>query len=325
MRLYAQREGFIEAIFDFGQLYLQAMSLYVLGVACALAAPAFFAAGNVFDSYLSNAIFKRLTVLIWITSAFYVVCLPVAWLFEPAHLLPAPLLLIAFLVAVTEILYQFPYYWALRRADTSIVVSLFSLGKIFVPVFAYLLVGEHLAPLQYSGFFLIISCTVALSMDMKQFRFNIAFFHMAVVSLLLAGQTALFKYAFTLDGGLSSVFSAAMIMEFLLMSLAFINRDNRRDFKFVLRSLRRVSLPLLGMELSSFVGSMISMFALSLIPATVSSGLSSVQALFALLYAELFERQRRKYFHESLSKKRVHRKVALFALIILGTLLVAAG
>jgi drug/metabolite transporter (DMT)-like permease len=301
------------------------MSLYGIGILLAFLAPAFFAGGNILDSYLSNTIFKRLTVLIFITTLCYVVSLPLLWWFQPLHLVSFPLLVVAFLLAVMDIIYQYPYYWALRRTDTSIVVSLFSIGKIFVPAFAFLLVHEQLTILQYVGFFMIIFSTMYLSLDSKKWAFNAAFFLMFFVSLILAGQTVLYKYAFSQDSSWISVFSAVMVVELVLMSFSFINSNNRRDLRLILRSFNKNGAPLLGMEALSLVGNIFTLISLSIIPATVMTGIGSIQPLVALAYAEVFERRRKKFFHESLRYEGVRKKFILFVCIIVGTLLVAMG
>lgn len=70
----------------------------------------------------------------------------------PVHWLSAEVLPYAVAVSFISVFYLFPYYAALRETDTSVVAALFSLERVFVPLWAYLIVGEVVKPSQYVGF-----------------------------------------------------------------------------------------------------------------------------------------------------------------------------
>jgi uncharacterized membrane protein len=134
------------------------MPRYLLGIISAFLAPIQDAWANILDSYLSNKLFERITTLVLFSSAFNVVVLPLVWLFARPHFLSARLLMIVSGISLIEVIYQFPYYWSFRKTDTSIVTSLFSFGKIFVPFLAFFAVKERLSIPQYIAYFGITLC-----------------------------------------------------------------------------------------------------------------------------------------------------------------------
>src|SRR4029077_14556199 len=124
----------------------------------AFATPALHAAANILDSYCANRIFKRIAVLIFFSTAANLLFVPLGLLVEPPHAIPLQLFWAIGAIALIEVGYQYPYLWSLRRTGTTVVTSLFSFGKIFTPVFAFLLVGERLTFHQYLGFLAITIC-----------------------------------------------------------------------------------------------------------------------------------------------------------------------
>jgi uncharacterized membrane protein len=109
------------------------MPRYLIGIIIAFFTPVLHGWANVLDSYLSNTLFKRLTTLIFFSAAINVLFLPCIWIFGLPHILSTQVLGFTILISVIDILYQYPYYLALKKADTSIVVSMFCFGEILVP------------------------------------------------------------------------------------------------------------------------------------------------------------------------------------------------
>src|SRR5882724_12065809 len=151
---------------------------YVIGITSAFLAPIQDSWAVILDSYFSNRIFKRITTLILLSSTVNVVILPFVWLGGHPHLIPVKLVEIVVAISLIEVLYQYPYYWSFRKADTSVVTSLFSFGKIIVPVLAYFMVKERLSVIQYVGYFGITIGATLLAFDWRKFRFNQAAFLM---------------------------------------------------------------------------------------------------------------------------------------------------
>lgn len=115
------------------------------------------------------------------------------------------------LVGMIDVFYQIPYYEALRRGDTSVVVAWFSLGYVLVPVLAYLMVDEKLSFVQYAGFGIIIAASVVLNIENpRKIKINKAFYLMLLSSLLLSLQAVLYKYALEKIDWISAVFYSAL-------------------------------------------------------------------------------------------------------------------
>ena len=182
--------------------------MYVL---IAFLTPILHALSCIVDAHFSNNIFKKVPSLVFYATISNIIIIPFLFLFgtpiiPPLEILaiflfgtpiipPLEILAILFIISLIEVCYQIPYYHALRNIDTSIVVALFSLGKITIPVLAYFIVNEKLSLIQYCGFGIILLSTFLLNFDIKKLKINIAFFLMLVVSVLLSLSSVLSKYS----------------------------------------------------------------------------------------------------------------------------------
>jgi drug/metabolite transporter (DMT)-like permease len=298
------------------------MSEYVKGILSAFAEPIIHAWANILDNYFSNSLFERLTPLIFFCQLTNLFFLPVIFFFDPPKMLPEQFFVIFAIIALIEILYQYPYFWSLRRADTSVVNALFSLGKISVPIFAFFLVHEHIATLQYLGFFLIVLSTIALTLEPKKLRLNSAFFLMLFVSVILCLQSVLFKYLYDQGVSWGSSIVWAGIFEF---ALAFLLVLLPMNFKHLKESTKRVSKigPLfLLAQFLTWSGEAAGTFAVSLIPVSIAKGIGSTQPIFVLLYAALFRKKSSVMFKEELRSGDILKKVICFGCIVAGTILI---
>ena len=128
----------------------------LFGILVAFIGPMMWAVSNIFDSYVLGSVFKRVPTTIFymnLTNILGILCLP---LFGQIHSLPLEAWLFVGLLSIIQIGYQFPYFAALNKLDTSVVAALFQMEKVFVPLWAFLIVGETLHPIQYIGFGIII-------------------------------------------------------------------------------------------------------------------------------------------------------------------------
>ena len=126
----------------------------------AFLSPAFYAIAEVFDNFLVNKEFKHPLTLVFYSSLFNLIFIPALFLIQRPELPPLGTLPIFIMLGLVGVGYLFPYYKGLKIEDTSIVVSFFAIGRIFVPVLAYLFVGEILNLQQYAGIFLIIISSI---------------------------------------------------------------------------------------------------------------------------------------------------------------------
>jgi drug/metabolite transporter (DMT)-like permease len=72
--------------------------------------------------------------------------LPLLWIEGSPGFLPARLIPYVILMGAMEFGYYWLYYEALKHEDTSIVSSLFSIGKVFIPLGAFFILSERLLP-----------------------------------------------------------------------------------------------------------------------------------------------------------------------------------
>ena len=123
----------------------------------ALLEPILHGLANVIDNHFTNNLFKRTTTLVFFASFTNLLFLPIILILDFPTLITISQIPFFIILGLTGIGYLYPYYKALQNDDTSVVVSLFSLGKVFVPLLAFLLVGEILNTTQYLGFFEMFS------------------------------------------------------------------------------------------------------------------------------------------------------------------------
>jgi drug/metabolite transporter (DMT)-like permease len=298
------------------------MPPYLTGILSAFGEPVFHAWGNTLDNYFSNKVFTRLTALIFISHVTELLFLPIVFLLDPPHALPVSLIPVILVIALIGILYQYPYYWSLRRADTSVVNALFALGEITVPILAFFLVGERIAPIQYAGFFIVIISSVLLTLDFRKLRFNAAFFLMLLVSVLLALQTVLFKYLYEHGTSWGTAMTWTTGVEFLFACIATALPRNARYLSDSVRKVRAYGGLFLLSQFLAWAGEAAGAYAVFLLPATVVVGITDTQPLFVLIYALLFAKIKPELFKEELDLREVSKKALLFFSIIIGVVLI---
>lgn len=296
----------------------------MLWILIAFISPVLHGFANVLDNYLTNKLFKSVWTLTFYSTFFNILFLPLVLLVEIPGLPPVPLLPFFFLVALIEVLYLYPYYKALQSDDTSVVSSLFSLGRIFVPIFAFLFVGEVLTLTQYLGFFIIILGSTALTLNNHGIlRFNKSFFYMLACSILLALEAVVYKYLFenvSWSTGFvwTTLFSSAIILCFLFVP------ELRRDIRKQTSDLKR-NAPVFALEeFLTFGGSAASTFAISLVPVTLAKSIGAFQPFFVLVYALVLGKSFPRMFRESVERRSVVKKFMLFAIMVIGIILIVS-
>jgi drug/metabolite transporter (DMT)-like permease len=210
----------------------------------------------------------------------------------------------------------------MRHADTSVVASLFSLGKIFVPLFAFFFVGERLPGLQYLGFLILTVTSILITLDFKKMRLNRAFMLMLVVSTILSLQSVLLKYVYDQGVGYGTSIVWMALFQFFISGVLMISPQNWTEIRGSVDRLKSVFTFVIGMELLSWAGTLGSYYALYLIPVSIAKGIASTQPIFVLVYALLFAKLWPNVFKEYLGRKDVIKKVILFIVMILGIMLV---
>ncbi len=277
---------------------------------------------NVLDNYLTNKLFKSVWTLTFYSTFFNILFLPLVFLVEIPGLPPTSLLPFFFLIAVIEVLYLYPYYKALQSDDTSVVSSLFSLGRIFVPIFAFLFVGEVLKLTQYLGFFIIILGSATLTLNnLRTLRFNKSFFYMLVCSILLAIEAVMYKYLFESVSWSTGFVWTTLFSSTIIFCFLFVPKL-RRDIREQTSDLKR-NVPVFAFEeLLTFGGSATSTFAISLVPVTLVKSIGAFQPFFVLIYALILGKSFPRMFRENVDRRSVVKKFMLFAIMIIGVILI---
>ena len=291
-------------------------------VIAAFLCPLFHAVSNIIDAHLSNNVFRKLPTLIFYNCLTNFFAASMVLVFGLPQWYGWEIMPLLALVGMIDVFYQIPYYEALRRGDTSVVVAWFSLGYVLVPVLAYLMVDEKLSFVQYAGFGIIIAASVVLNIENpRKIKINKAFYLMLLSSLLLSLQAVLYKYALEKTDWISAVFYSALfstltVFGFLMPRIVRLNiKANfpRYKTKFYVFGLN---------EFVNQVGTVASIFAMSLLPVVAVESINSTQPLFVLgigaaLYALFGNR-----FKEDVSTVHLLRKSICFVFITAGVFMV---
>jgi len=287
-----------------------------------------YAGASINDSHLSNTIFKKIVPLIFYTQLLiYAIALPIVLLFGTPAIPTWDVFVALLLLAMIGVGFQIPYYVALRRVDTSVVVAMFSLSRVLVPITAFFFLGERLSIVQYSGFLVIVVSVLALNFKRseKKTRLNSAFFLMAIVAVLLSMETILKKFA------LNSIDWYSVLFWYLVLgtgvTLTFLlPKKYRKEITETASSLRK-NPKSLGLMLMLNVPPMFSSFwSLGYLPASVHKAIGSLAPIFTLFFNWLMHKFGfGKLSKEEILKKDIARKLFFFAIIIIGVIMTVAG
>ena len=286
-------------------------------------APMLHAVSNILDARVSNFLFKSNASTIFYLGVTNLFVLPFLLIWGGADMLKISLqaLPAVLIVSLFEILYQIPYFKALKSIDTSIVGAMFSLGRILLPIFAYVIVGEKLCLSQYVGFFIIIISTLFLNLKKGvQLKINLAFYLMLLASLMTTLSVIFSKKAMLDMNWLSFCFYSILLSDVFLMlgfcSPKFIKLI-KQDFPVF-----KKNLPLLMiMEVIDRSAVLTAVFSLSLLPVMVRSAISSTSPIFVLVYSLLLYKFFGSRFKEDLNKAEMLKKIVCFLFIIIGVVL----
>lgn len=300
------------------------MPQLIIGVLVGFLEPMLHAWSNIIDGHFSIHIFPKLPTMIFFGMVLNVLFLPLVFLIDMPSALPVPLWGWVFGIALVDVFFLFPYMWSLRHVDTSVVTALFSLGRVFVPILAFFVVGERLVPLQYFGFALIIIAATALTLNLKQLKFNAAFWLMLFVSILVATQAVMYKFVFDSGAGWGTVVTVLTFLEVLISGVIMVARQSfasiAEDFRIIRANLKLFVIQ----QVFEWGGNVASSFALSVLPATVARSIASTQSFFVLGYAVLFGKRFPELFNENTARRELIRKSGLFLLILIGVIIVVA-
>ena len=183
----------------------------------AFLAPAFYAIAEIADNFFVNKKFKHPLVLVFYTSLFNLIYLPILFFFRHPTLPPLSTLPIFIGLGLVNTGYLYPYYKGLQADDTSVAISFLAIERVMVPVLAFFIVGEVLAPIKYFGIFLIIVSVIALGLHhaRQRFRFSRGVWYVACAALLLALEGVFLKLLFNEGVNPSTAVGGEMAMSLL--------------------------------------------------------------------------------------------------------------
>lgn len=283
----------------------------------AFLSPAVHALSCIVDAHLSNNVFEKIPSLVFYATISNILIIPFLFLFGTPVLPPLKVLTVLFVIACIEVFYQIPYYLALRNIDTSIVVALFSLGKIAVPVLAYFIVDEKLSFWQYAGFALIVSSGFFLNFDLKKCKLNSAFFLMLIVSVLLSLSTVLSKYSLQNIDFVTVLFWVSLFAT--IISLLFLLfPQSRADIVSCFPAYKKKIKLFLFNELLNQGGTFFETVALAHLPVLMIKSINASQSIFTLMSGFLLYKLFGDQFKENLDTREMIKKLISFTVIIVG-------
>lgn len=288
----------------------------------AIGSSLFYGFSNVLDNFLTNRLFKNIWALVFLGLCFDVLLIPLVFLISPPQLPPLNMVPLIVFLGFLEVIYLIPYYKALKQDDTSVVSSLFALGRIFIPIFAFFIVGEVLHPAQYLGFFLIILSSTLLTLkDVRHLKINKSFFYMVVVAIILALDTVTYKYV--LNGvGWSTAFVWVLLSSWGFSLCFLLSPKVRENIWHHLRKSKKSFKILALEEFMAVTGNFAGVYVLSLVPVTLARGIGAITPFVVLMYGAILQKFFPKVFHENVERSNVLKKIFLFVLTLIGVFLV---
>ena len=288
-------------------------------VAC-LGAILFFSIANLFDTYFANHLFKSTHALVFYLSILNVLFLPLVLIYEIPSLPSIHMIPYLLLLGFTNVVYLYPWYKALKSGEVSVVSSLFALGKLFVPVLAFLLVHETLGLSQYVGFFIIVIASALLSYEGAKgvrFKFNSSLWWMVLCSFIIAVEVVLYRYVFSSlswSSGFVWSFVASLVVILPLLFFSTVRKQIRLDYSIFRENIAIIVVE----EFATFLGMGMVTLAISLQKVALVETVMSLQPMVILGLGYGWSRffLKEKKYH--LDRSQVTRRVMLFLVMMVG-------
>ena len=294
------------------------MIYYIAAFLC----PMFNSLSCIIDSHLSNKVFKKPATLIFysnITTFFF--ALPLIFIFGKPSVPDSSALVAIAIVAFINVFYLFPWYIVLKKIDTSISVAMFAIGKIMLPVFAWIIVGEKLHFVQYLGFGIILLPSIFLNLDIKKMKINIAFWLMLFISVILSLSSVLNKYSVVNTDFVSVLFWVLLISASMSLTLLLVPPARRDIVCGFGKYKKKIRLFLANDVLMCLVG-LANLLAMSSLPVLLVKSISSTQSIFTLITGFILWKFFNNKSNEDFSRGKVIKKLVSFVFIIIGIYLV---
>ena len=291
----------------------------------ALLSRVFLATCNVFDSHFQNAHFKDGFAQNFFGSIYFIVIIPLLYLWiHPA--LP-PVSVWPWLIAAGCMfrLFLIPYFEAMNHADSSAVSSMFMLGRVFAPVFAYFLIGEVLTAREWLGFGVVVAGALLLTNTPGKMHFNLRpMLLMAAAGMMIALYTVTSKHCFNVMPWLDAYFYTVLIGNLLAWSM-ILAPPLRAGIVAGARQFPKIGAHVGISVLLALTGNFMYFYALSLTKVSNMVMIAQFQPFMVILIGWIFSKLGwLKLTRESFAVRDIRRKVIAFLVMIAGVALALA-
>ncbi|MFZ2189497.1 MAG: EamA family transporter [Candidatus Magasanikiibacteriota bacterium] len=276
---------------------------------------------NIIDGHLSNKKFHNPWVLLFYSGIMELLFLPFVLLYRLPAIFSFKVMIFFPIIAFLDFLTLIFYYKALKEDDTSIVASLFSLGKIFVPILAFFVVGERLSLLQYLAFFVIIFSSTLLTASSSggKIMFNKSLLLMFLSSLVHSIEGVIYKYVLESVDWVSGFVYVTLfsILGFIIIAI-IKNKEVREQFgKFK----ANFKLVIFNSSLA-FVSTLSTVIAFSMAQITLVKAVFATQPFFVILFTYLIQKFSKAECKEKMDKGNLLKKLILFTIMLLALIFV---
>jgi len=289
----------------------------------AFIAPAFYGVAEILDNFLSNKIFKHPLTLAFFASMFNLLVVPIFFFFNHPAWPPLSTIPIFLILGFVEFGYLYPYYKGLQNDDTSVVSAFFGLGRIFIPILAFLIVGEVLSLVQYVGIILIISASILLSFKREHTKllFSKSFWYIGLAAFMLSFEGVLLKYLFEHGVNLSTAIGGEMLIATFFSFFLLFSHKVRHDIVTNRKALKTF-FPLFTLEeIITFLAFAAEAYAIDRAPVTIVKAIGMFIPFFILFYGKMLKTRFPRVFKETTTTGVVIKRIVLFLIMVAGILL----
>lgn len=290
----------------------------------ALLSSALYAIAELLDNFFINKEFKHPFALVFFTSLFNILYIPVLIIFQHPEFPPLHTIPIFIALGFVNAGYLYPYYKGLKEDDTSVAISFLAIERIIVPILAFFIVGEVLLVSQYLGILTIVIVVFALGLHhaKRKFRLSKGVFWISLAALFLAFEGVLFKLLFENGVSVATAIAGESVMSLMFGMTVILSKRVRKDVRTSLPLFIRFSPLFLLEEAFTFLGLYAESWAISHASVSIVMGITMVSPFFLVAFAFLGRGLLPSFFKEDLHRGRVLKKCILFALLVIGIILV---
>jgi drug/metabolite transporter (DMT)-like permease len=277
-----------------------------------------FSICNILDGHFRVGVFKDSFCQTFYFSIYTAILVVVFYIFHPVEFLPSDLMPWTILAGLCLALHGIPYLSALRSSDTSTVVSLFTLGRILVPILAVFIVNESLSWNELCGFVITIFGALWHAYQPKNSRINKdLILKMTLAGMMIALFSVCSKRLFNDVPILTALFHIYFFDAIFGLSLILIPRF-RPNIILTLKESKRIFIPYSIAVFFVLMGHTLSFYAISLTKVTYVAMTAQFQALLTLLISYLGRGLGFLKHNESFNKKDVIQKLVGFFIMAVG-------